>query len=60
LIAATLMPSHDNEPGCHIKDPDKPTPPPFTTAIIVTPGTVDLFNQCPGNFKYSVGDFKLP
>ena len=55
-IALSLLPSHDNEPGCHTKDPDLQTPQPFTKTIVVTPGTVDLFNKCPGDYKYSIGD----
>jgi hypothetical protein len=42
-----------------IENPDRPNMPLPPITKTVSPGTVDLFDRCPGDFKYSTGDYKL-
>jgi hypothetical protein len=56
VLAVSFSPQDPD--GCH---PEKqaPTPQPFGMAQIVSPTTVNPFNQCPGSPHFSVGDFKF-
>lgn len=61
---AALMFSHHDPDGCkygeppHIENGGMPKLPIPPVTQIVSSGTVDLFNRCPGSFSYSTGDFK--
>jgi hypothetical protein len=63
-LAALMFPHHDpnecryGEPP-HIENAGMPKLPLPPITQIVTPGTVDLINRCPGGPSYSTGDFKL-